>query len=105
MSIFSMASARVHPGRATVAKPNCTLAEAIENIDIGGPSLIRASAKNNKHVTVVVDPADYPVLAKELKENKGVISVQTNFRLARKAFEHTHHYDGAIAKYLAGVKV
>jgi phosphoribosylaminoimidazolecarboxamide formyltransferase/IMP cyclohydrolase len=102
---IDMVVVNLYPFEATVAKRDCTLAEAIENIDIGGPSLIRASAKNNKHVTVVVDPADYPVLAKELKENKGVISAQTNFRLARKAFEHTHHYDGAIAKYLAGVKV
>ena len=102
---IDMVVVNLYPFEATVAKPNCTLAEAIENIDIGGPSLIRASAKNNKHVTVVVDPADYPVLAKELKANGGVISAQTNFRLARKAFEHTHHYDGAIAKYLAGVKV
>jgi phosphoribosylaminoimidazolecarboxamide formyltransferase/IMP cyclohydrolase len=94
----------LYPFEATVAKPGCTFEEAIENIDIGGPSLIRASAKNHKHVTVVVDPADYPILAKELKENKGVISPETNFKLARKAFEHTHHYDGAIAKYLAGVK-
>jgi phosphoribosylaminoimidazolecarboxamide formyltransferase/IMP cyclohydrolase len=102
---IDMVVVNLYPFEATVAKPNCTLAEAIENIDIGGPSLIRASAKNNKHVTVVVDPADYPILAKELKDNGGVISPQTNFRLARKAFEHTHHYDGAIAKYLAGVKV
>ena len=102
---IDMVVVNLYPFEATVAKPNCTLAEAIENIDIGGPSLIRASAKNNKHVTVVVDPADYAPLAQELKTGKGVISAQTNFRLARKAFEHTHHYDGAIAKYLAGVKL
>ena len=102
---IDMVVVNLYPFEATVAKRDCTLAEAIENIDIGGPSLIRASAKNHKHVTVVVDPADYPVLAQELKANGGVISPQTNFRLARKAFEHTHHYDGAIAKYLAGVTV
>jgi phosphoribosylaminoimidazolecarboxamide formyltransferase/IMP cyclohydrolase len=102
---IDMVVVNLYPFEATVAKRDCTLAEAIENIDIGGPSLIRASAKNHKHVTVVVDPADYPILAKELKANGGAISAQTNFRLARKAFEHTHHYDGAIAKYLAGVKV
>jgi phosphoribosylaminoimidazolecarboxamide formyltransferase/IMP cyclohydrolase len=102
---IDMVVVNLYPFEATVAKRDCTLAEAIENIDIGGPTLIRASAKNNKHVTVVVDPADYPVLAKELKANNGVISAQTNFRLAGKAFEHTHLYDGAIATYLAGVKV
>jgi phosphoribosylaminoimidazolecarboxamide formyltransferase/IMP cyclohydrolase len=101
---IDMVVVNLYPFEATVAKPGCTLAEAIENIDIGGPSLIRASAKNNKHVTVVVDPTDYAPLAKELKENNGVISPQTNFRMAQKAFQHTHHYDGAIAQYLAKVK-
>jgi phosphoribosylaminoimidazolecarboxamide formyltransferase/IMP cyclohydrolase len=101
---IDMVVVNLYPFEATVAKEGCTLAEAIENIDIGGPTLIRAAAKNNKHVTVVVDPADYPRLAEELKGNGGVISEKTNFELARKAFEHTHHYDGAIAKYLAGVQ-
>jgi len=101
---IDMVVVNLYPFEATVAKEGCTLAEAIENIDIGGPTLIRASAKNNKHVTVVVDPADYPRLAEELKGSGGVISERTNFELARKAFEHTHHYDGAIAQYLAGVK-
>jgi phosphoribosylaminoimidazolecarboxamide formyltransferase/IMP cyclohydrolase len=101
---IDMVVVNLYPFEATVAKPGCTLEDAIENIDIGGPSLIRASAKNYRHVTVVVDPADYAVLAQELKAGKGAISPKTNFELARKAFEHTHHYDGAIAKYLAGVK-
>jgi len=102
---IDMVVVNLYPFEATVAKPGCTLEEAIENIDIGGPSLIRASAKNFKHVTVVVDPADYAALAQELKAGNGSISAKTNFRLARKAFEHTHHYDGAIAQYLAGVKL
>jgi phosphoribosylaminoimidazolecarboxamide formyltransferase/IMP cyclohydrolase len=101
---IDMVVVNLYPFEATVAKEGCTLEDAIENIDIGGPTLIRASAKNNKHVTVVVDPADYPRLAEELKKSGGVISEQTNFELAQKAFEHTHHYDGAIAAYLAGVK-
>jgi len=101
---IDMVVVNLYPFEATVAKEGCTLEEAIENIDIGGPTLIRASAKNNKHVTVVVDPADYPRLAKELKEGGGAISEKTNFELARKAFAHTHHYDGAIAAYLARVK-
>jgi len=101
---IDMVVVNLYPFEATVAKEGCTLADAIENIDIGGPTLVRAAAKNNKHVTVVVDPADYPRLAEELKGSGGVISEPTNFELARKAFEHTHHYDGAIAQYLAGVK-
>jgi phosphoribosylaminoimidazolecarboxamide formyltransferase/IMP cyclohydrolase len=102
---IDLVAVNLYPFEQTVARPDCDLATAIENIDIGGPTLIRASAKNHKHVTVVVDPADYAVLAQELKAGNGAISPQTNFRLARKAFEHTHHYDGAIAQYLAGVKV
>ncbi|MBN1254435.1 MAG: hypothetical protein JXA50_04110 [Deltaproteobacteria bacterium] len=101
---IDMVVVNLYPFEATVAKEGCTLEDAIENIDIGGPTLVRAAAKNNKHVTVVVDPADYTRLAEELKGNGGVISEKTNFELARKAFEHTHHYDGAIAQYLAGVK-
>jgi phosphoribosylaminoimidazolecarboxamide formyltransferase/IMP cyclohydrolase len=100
---IDMVVVNLYPFEATVAKEGCTLAEAIENIDIGGPTLIRASAKNNKHVTVVVDPADYPRLAQELKAGGGAISERTNFELARKAFAHTHHYDGAIAEYLAHI--
>jgi phosphoribosylaminoimidazolecarboxamide formyltransferase/IMP cyclohydrolase len=102
---IDMVVVNLYPFEATVAKPGCTLEDAIENIDIGGPTLLRASAKNYKHVTVVVDPADYATLVQELKANSGVISRETNFHMAYKAFEHTHHYDGAIAKYLAGVKL
>lgn len=101
---IDMVVVNLYPFEATIAKEGCTLEEAIENIDIGGPTLIRAAAKNNKHVTVVVDPADYTRLARELKEGGGAIAEKTNFELAHKAFEHTHHYDGAIAAYLAGVK-
>ena len=102
---IDMVVVNLYPFEATVAKEGCTLEEAIENIDIGGPTLIRASAKNFRHVTVVVDPADYAPLAQEMKAGGGAISPKTNFRLALKAFQHTHHYDGAIAQYLAGVKV
>jgi phosphoribosylaminoimidazolecarboxamide formyltransferase/IMP cyclohydrolase len=101
---IDMVVVNLYPFEATVAKEGCTLEDAIENIDIGGPTLVRAAAKNYRHVTVVVDPADYPRLAQELKEGGGAISERTNFELARKAFAHTHHYDGAIAEYLAGVK-
>ncbi len=84
----------------TVERPGCTLEEAIENIDIGGPTLIRAAAKNNRHVAVVTDPADYPAILRELKENKGRISRETSLRLACKAFCTTHTYDGNICEYL-----
>jgi phosphoribosylaminoimidazolecarboxamide formyltransferase / IMP cyclohydrolase len=84
----------------TVAKPDCTLDEAIENIDIGGPTLLRASAKNYRFVTVVVEPGDYGVIAEELKRTGGTISEETNFRLAKKVFRLTHQYDGAISSYL-----
>ncbi|MEJ2672453.1 MAG: IMP cyclohydrolase, partial [Deltaproteobacteria bacterium] len=78
-----------------VAKPGCTLEDAIENIDIGGPTLLRASAKNYQDVTVVVDPADYPQVMKEMKLNKGATNVGTRYNLARKVFKLTHEYDGA----------
>lgn len=92
----------LYPFRETVARPGVTLAEAIENIDIGGPAMVRAAAKNYAHVTVIVDPADYqPVLA-ELRE-RGTTGSETRFRLARKAFAHTAAYDAAIAAFLNGV--
>jgi phosphoribosylaminoimidazolecarboxamide formyltransferase/IMP cyclohydrolase len=84
-----------------VAKPGCTLDDAIENIDIGGPTMLRAAAKNYQAVTVVVDPADYPRLMAEMKLNKGATNLGTRFALARKVFKLTHEYDGAIYHYLA----
>jgi phosphoribosylaminoimidazolecarboxamide formyltransferase / IMP cyclohydrolase len=84
-----------------IAKPGCTLEDAIENIDIGGPTLLRASAKNYRDVTVVVDPADYPHIMNEMKLNKGATNIGTRFNLAHKVFKLTHEYDGAIYRYLA----
>ncbi|MBC8457920.1 MAG: IMP cyclohydrolase [Deltaproteobacteria bacterium] len=84
----------------TVAKEGVTLEEAIENIDIGGPSMLRSSAKNFKDVTVVVDPADYNVVLKEMEETGGETTLKTRFRLAKKVFGLTHQYDGAISEYL-----
>ncbi len=83
-----------------VAKPGCTLEDAIENIDIGGPTLLRASAKNYQDITVVVDPADYPHIMSEMKLSKGATNIGTRFNLARKVFKLTHEYDGAIYRYL-----
>jgi len=88
----------------TIADPNCTLANAIENIDIGGPTMLRAAAKNFNDVTVIVDPADYPQVLKEVKET-GNTSLKTRFRLAVKVFALTSKYDTAIAKWLDKVDV
>lgn len=89
----------------TVAREGVTLDEAIENIDIGGPTMLRSAAKNYKDVTVLVDPADYGQVLKEMKETGGATSLKTRFRLAKKVFQLTHHYDGAITRYLAGVEI
>ena len=90
----------LYPFRETVAKPGCTLDDAIENIDIGGPAMVRAAAKNWPHVGVVVDPADYAALVAELARTGNTLSDATRFALARKAFAHTAAYDGAIANWL-----
>jgi len=84
----------------TVAKEGVTLEEAIENIDIGGPSMLRSSAKNFKDVTVIVDPVDYDRVLKEMEDSGGETTLKTRFRLARKVFRLTHEYDGAISQYL-----
>jgi phosphoribosylaminoimidazolecarboxamide formyltransferase/IMP cyclohydrolase len=88
----------LYPFEQTVAQPDCDLATAIENIDIGGPAMVRAAAKNHDGVAVVTDAADYPAVLEELAE--GGLRRATRFRLAVKAFEHTARYDGAIANYL-----
>ncbi len=86
----------------TVANPNCTLADAIENIDIGGPTMLRAAAKNFHDVTVIVDPADYAVVLEELQA-RGNTTLTTRFRLACKVFELTSTYDTAIIDWLRTV--
>lgn len=86
-----------------VAKPDCTFEDAIENIDIGGPSMIRSAAKNFGSVAVVTDPSDYNSIIKEMEENKGALSNDTRFRLARKAFSTTARYDTMISHYLEKV--
>jgi phosphoribosylaminoimidazolecarboxamide formyltransferase / IMP cyclohydrolase len=90
----------LYPFERTVAEPDCDLPSAIENIDIGGPALLRAAAKSWDAVTVVVDAADYPRVLAEMREQDGAVSEGTRFDLAVKAFEHTARYDGAIANYL-----
>jgi phosphoribosylaminoimidazolecarboxamide formyltransferase/IMP cyclohydrolase len=91
----------LYPFRETIARAGCTLAEAIENIDIGGPTLVRAAAKNHAGVGVVVDPDDYDTLLRELQTNGGSLTAATRFGLAQKAFSHTAAYDGAISNYLS----
>jgi len=86
----------------TVAVPGCTLVDAIENIDIGGPTLLRAAAKNFHDVTVIIDPADYPQVLAELRAH-GNTTLVTRFQLARKVFELTSTYDTAIAQWLRTV--
>ncbi|NQW99506.1 bifunctional phosphoribosylaminoimidazolecarboxamide formyltransferase/IMP cyclohydrolase, partial [bacterium] len=91
----------LYPFEETVAKPDVTFEEAIEKIDIGGPSMLRASAKNFADVAAVVDPTDYGPIIEELLANGGKLSLATRRRLAGKVFQHTMDYDTAIAKYFA----
>ena len=93
----------LYPFAATVARPGCTYEDAIENIDIGGPAMVRAAAKNHDRVAVIVDPLDYSAVLDELERNAGAVSEPTRKRLAAKAFAHTASYDTAVASYLARV--
>ena len=93
----------LYPFEATVANEECSLDDAIENIDIGGPAMVRATAKNHAYVSIIVDPADYQRVLEEL-HNDAVVSDATRFDLAVKAFEHTANYDGMIANYLGRIK-
>jgi phosphoribosylaminoimidazolecarboxamide formyltransferase/IMP cyclohydrolase len=97
----------LYPFEATVAKSGCTLEDAIENIDIGGPTMVRAAAKNHGTeaggVGIVTDPADYADIIAELTSNAGALSYKTRFELARKAYTHTARYDSAIANWLTAV--
>ena len=90
----------LYPFEATIAKPGVKLAEAIENIDIGGPSMIRSAAKNYESVTVVVDPADYDAVLENIRDNKGKTTMKLRERLAIKAFARTSDYDRAISSFL-----
>ncbi|MBD3609136.1 MAG: bifunctional phosphoribosylaminoimidazolecarboxamide formyltransferase/IMP cyclohydrolase [Gammaproteobacteria bacterium] len=94
----------LYPFEATIARPDCDLPTAIENIDIGGPTMLRSAAKNHKDVTVVVNPSDYERVLQEMKANNNALSQATRFDLAVKTFEHTAHYDGAIANYLGTIQ-
>ena len=101
---IDMVVVNLYPFEATIANPDCELATAIENIDIGGPTMVRAAAKNHKDVTIIVYPADYADIIRAMDENSGAVSDALRFSLAVKAFEHTSSYDGAIANYLGTIQ-
>ena len=89
----------LYPFAQTVANPDCSLVDAIENIDIGGPTMVRAAAKNHNDVCIIVNASDYQAVIKEMSDNDNQLSLETRFDLAIKAFEHTAEYDGMIANY------
>ncbi|HEY4696298.1 MAG TPA: bifunctional phosphoribosylaminoimidazolecarboxamide formyltransferase/IMP cyclohydrolase [Candidatus Hydromicrobium sp.] len=102
IKLIDMVVVNLYPFKETISRANVTMEEAIENIDIGGPTMIRSAAKNYKGVAVVVDPDDYKKIQAELKESGGYISPGTLFRLSVKAFQHTCEYDSVIFNYLKG---
>jgi phosphoribosylaminoimidazolecarboxamide formyltransferase/IMP cyclohydrolase len=99
---IDLLAVNLYPFAATVAKPGCTYADAIENIDIGGPAMVRAASKNHESVTVIVDPADYARVLGDLDANDGATSIDTRTDLAAKAFAHTAKYDTMVSAYLLG---
>ena len=100
---IDLVAVNLYPFQQTIANPDCDLATAIENIDIGGPTMIRAAAKNHHDVAVVVDPHDYGRVIQEIRTHQGEISAETCFKLAVKTYQHTAQYDGAIANYLGAI--
>ena len=101
---IDMVVVNLYPFQQTIARENCTLEDAIENIDIGGPAMLRSAAKNYRDVAVVCDPADYGDIIAEMKKNDGSLSMDTRFELSKKTFAHTAQYDGAIANYMSSLK-
>ncbi len=99
INAIDMVVVNLYPFEATVAKPDCTLEDAIENIDIGGPTMVRAAAKNHRDVAIVVNASDYDAIIEEMRANNGATQHSPRFDLAIKAYEHTAAYDGAIANY------
>jgi len=96
---IDMVVVNLYPFASTVSEPTCTLPDAIENIDIGGPTMVRSAAKNHKDVAVLVNNNDYAEVVEELKKNQGQLKYQTRYELMVKAFEHTAGYDGMIANH------
>jgi phosphoribosylaminoimidazolecarboxamide formyltransferase/IMP cyclohydrolase len=93
----------LYPFEATVANPDCSLDDAIENIDIGGPAMVRAAAKNHAYVTVIVDPEDYATVIEAMQSNENIVPPEMKYSLMVKAFEHTARYDGMIANYFGRI--
>ena len=100
---IDLLAVNLYPFERAIARPDCRLAEAVENIDIGGPAMLRAAAKNHADVATVSDPDDYPGVIEEMRRRSGALSAETRFALAAKAFAHTARYDAAIADYLGSV--
>ncbi|BBL57784.1 bifunctional phosphoribosylaminoimidazolecarboxamide formyltransferase/IMP cyclohydrolase [Methylomonas koyamae] len=100
---IDMVVVNLYPFEQAIAKPDCDLETAIENIDIGGPTMIRAAAKNHADVAIVVDPADYAAILEELQTGNASLSHERRFKLALKSFEHTARYDTAISAYLGKI--
>ncbi len=100
---IDMVVVNLYPFQQTVAKDQCSLEDAIENIDIGGPAMLRSSAKNHKDVVVICDPTDYDVVLGEMRANNGDVAYETRFGLAKKVFAHTAQYDGAITNYFTSL--
>jgi phosphoribosylaminoimidazolecarboxamide formyltransferase/IMP cyclohydrolase len=98
---IDLVAVNLYPFEQTIAKKDCTFDEAVENIDIGGPAMVRSAAKNFNDVAVVVDPKDYETVLKEMQANKGSITLNTKKRLSRDAFTHTARYDSMISQYLS----
>jgi len=103
ISTIDMVVVNLYPFEETIAKKDCSLEDAIENIDIGGPAMLRSAAKNYNDVAVICEPTDYNNVLAELKAGHNQLSADTRFNLAKKAFAHTARYDGAIANYLSSL--
>src|SRR5579859_768351 len=99
---IDLLAVNLYPFAETVAREDCTYDDAVENIDIGGPAMVRAAAKNHASVTVVVDPGDYRALLDELAANQGATDIGMRQKLAAKAFAHTAQYDAMVSAYFTG---
>jgi len=100
---IDMVVVNLYPFEETIAKPDVTFEDAIENIDIGGPTMLRSASKNFQDVAVIVDPSDYEPVIKEIKERNGELSYKRKLELAKKVFGHTSRYDALITEYLSTV--
>jgi phosphoribosylaminoimidazolecarboxamide formyltransferase/IMP cyclohydrolase len=103
IEMIDMVVVNLYPFEQTIAKPGVSFGEAIENIDIGGPAMLRSASKNFQDVAVIIDPADYEKIISEMKEMNGDLSYAIRLELAKKVFRHTSRYDGLIADYLTTV--